>query len=662
MLKRMKLTAKLYGSFTLVLALLISVGIVGYRAMTGVVEMAENKGDADTIAQLFLKIRVSQRDYQLRHDEESLKNTSEGFVRILEKLQKSSARFVHQADIDTFSQVATAMKSYHESFLAYVELYNQREVLMEKIQTTGNGILATVQRFSTDQEDKLVELQNEDASSNTINDQIEKIIDAGAIVRCFLDARKNEKEFIISNGKHGWMERVNTGVLDIKRVATNLKSRSGMQKNIDQLDSIMVVVDQYNQELDDYARLMIRQSEEQDTMRKLAEDLEKNVDAVSAGQKEKMLVQISSATMLLVTVSAAALIIGVFSSFTVTRGITGQVVKTMMLAEKMACGDFTARLEIDQRDEIGVMARSLNAMAEQLGTMIKEIVGGINSLAESSTDMAAVSKQLSASAQGTAEKSSTVATAAGEMSSNFQSVSAAMEQSSSNIQVVATATEEMTATVNEIGQNAAKARVISEKAVKQSEITSGKMSELSEAAKKVGMVTETITEISEQTNLLALNATIEAARAGGAGKGFAVVANEIKELAKQTAAATVDIKLQIDEMQNTTSSTVEGIVSIVDIINEINNMINGIATAVEEQSAATSEIASNIAQAAQGIGEVNENVAQSSMVVDSIARDIANINQESDQVGNGSKQVHVNARNLSSLAAKLEDLVKKFQV
>ncbi len=176
------------------------------------------------------------------------------------------------------------------------------------------------------------------------------------------------------------------------------------------------------------------------------------------------------------------------------------------------------------------------------------------------------------------------------------------------------------------------------------------MAALGESARKIGRVTETITEISEQTNLLALNATIEVARAGEAGKGFAVVANEIKELAKQTAAATVDIKNQISEMQGTTTSTVADIEKISEVIVEINNVINGIVTSVEEQSAASSEIASNISQASQGIAEVNENVAQSTVVIADITRDVAGINQLSNQVGQGSSQVQASAQGLADLA------------
>ena len=370
----------------------------------------------------------------------------------------------------------------------------------------------------------------------------------------------------------------------------------------------------------------------------------------------------SMATKIISLLLFVALAISILMAFFIIRSITGPVAKAAALAETMAKGDFTSTLDITQKDEIGLMARSLNTMVNQLATMIKEIVGGVNSLTASSNDLAAVSKQLSSAAKNTADKSGSVAAATEEMSTNFQSVSAAMEQSTSNVNMIASSTEEMTATVNEIAESAEKARVITDSAVKQSEATSVKMAALGESAKRIGRVTETITEISEQTNLLALNATIEAARAGEAGKGFAVVANEIKELARQTAEATVDIKNQINDMQTTTSATVEDIAKISEVIADINTVINAIATAVEEQSAATGEIAGNIAQASMGIAEVNENVAQSTVVVADITRDVTDISRQSTEVGEGSGLVQSSAQNLSELAAQLNTLVSAFKV
>jgi methyl-accepting chemotaxis protein len=366
------------------------------------------------------------------------------------------------------------------------------------------------------------------------------------------------------------------------------------------------------------------------------------------------------------TISIVSIVLGVLLttalSYVIIRSITSSVGKASAMAEVMAGGDFTVKLDINQKDEIGLMAASLNAMAEQLRSMVGDIVHGVHQLTSSSSDLVTVSNQLSSAARDTADKSGAVAAAVEEMSVNIQSVSAAMEQSSSNVNMVASSAEEMTSTVNEIAQNAEKARSISEGAVKQSHLASEKMAALGASAEKIGRVTETISEISEQTNLLALNATIEAARAGEAGKGFAVVANEIKELARQTATATVDIKDQINEMQLTTSTTVADMENISAVIDEINSVISGIATAVEEQSTTSGEISNNIAQASLGIVEVNENVAQSTVVIGEITRDITGISQQALQVGDGSTQVQSSAQGLADLALRLEHLVKKFKI
>lgn len=347
-------------------------------------------------------------------------------------------------------------------------------------------------------------------------------------------------------------------------------------------------------------------------------------------------------------------------AFFTIRSITRPLRQAMGVAGHLGRGDFSVSVKATSKDETGQLLEALASMVESLRVMFAKVTEIVQTLTHSSGEMAAVSQRLSQSARDTSEKSTEVATAAEEMSVTSHSISAAMEQSSSNVALVATAAEEMSSTVKEIGQNAERARAIAERAVQQSQQASAKMDTLGQAAKKIGMVTEAITEISEQTNLLALNATIEAARAGEAGKGFAVVANEIKELAKQTAAATIDIKNQIDEMQHTTDSTVEDIIRVGAVINEINEVIGGIATAVEEQSASTSEIAGNIAQASQGLSEVNENVAQSSMMSQHISHDITAITQQASAVDEVSDQVEDNVRQLLNLAKQLKELMARF--
>ena len=364
--------------------------------------------------------------------------------------------------------------------------------------------------------------------------------------------------------------------------------------------------------------------------------------------------------ILIVGIVGVLAIIGIALLF--TRTITLPIRKGTDFAKEMSDGDFTNTLDIDRKDEIGVLAGALNSMVSSLGAMIRELKTGVDTLSSSSTELSAISEQMSSGAVQTAGKSNTVATAAEEMSANMTSVAAATEQASTNVNMVAAASEEMTATISEIAENTEKARVITDKAVLEAKSASTTVDELGKAAREIGKVTESITEISEQTNLLALNATIEAARAGDAGKGFAVVANEIKELAKQTAEATDEIKRKIEGIQNSTDGTVKQIEQISTVINEVNEIVSIIATAVEEQSTTTKEIAGNVAQAAQGIQEVTENVNQSSTVAGEIAKDISNVNQASKEMSSSSSQVNVSAEQLSTLAEQLKQMTERFRV
>lgn len=325
-------------------------------------------------------------------------------------------------------------------------------------------------------------------------------------------------------------------------------------------------------------------------------------------------------------------------------------------------GDLTRRLETKNNDELGQLSRVFNTFIEKLQLMIKDISTGVTTLSSSSEELSGISLQMSDGAEYTAEKSNTVATATEEMTTNMNSVSAAMEESSTNTNMVAAAAEEMHTTIGEIAQNAENARGISENAVQKVEESTQKMNELEEAATSIGKVVETITEISEQVNLLSLNATIEAARAGEAGKGFAVVANEIKDLAAQTSSATDDIKSKIGHIQDSSSSTLSGIAEIKNVISSVNEIVHTIATAVEQQTAATREISENITQASSGIEEVNQNVSQSSAVAGEIAVDIADVNNSATDITERSNQVRESSNELAKLAERLGDMVGQFKV
>ncbi len=361
----------------------------------------------------------------------------------------------------------------------------------------------------------------------------------------------------------------------------------------------------------------------------------------------------------LVSVGITAVLVS-FAAMAIVKPINSAVAGLKDIAEGE--GDLTMRLQVSSKDEVGEMAQWFNTFIEKLQGIIKQISQNSTSVGVSSEQLSGISGELLNGAEDTSSRSTNVATSAEEMSANLNNVAAAMEQSATNATMVATAAEQMSSTINEIAENAEKASNVSNEAVGQANNASEKMQQLGAAANKIGKVTETITEISEQTNLLALNATIEAARAGEAGKGFAVVANEIKELAKQTAEATLDIKNLIDDVQNTSQSTEEGINQISEVITGVNDIVSTIATAVEEQTAATQEIANNIAQASQGIQEVNENVSQSSAVATEISQDIAEVSQAAGNISGSSNDVEQSAKDLLARSQELNEIVGSFKV
>jgi len=337
--------------------------------------------------------------------------------------------------------------------------------------------------------------------------------------------------------------------------------------------------------------------------------------------------------------------------------------KSVALANSIAKGDLSsADLIVQSGDEIGEATEALNTMKNSLRGLLNGLAHGIHTLASSATELSAVSKQTAAGSATMSERANAVAAAAEEASSNTLSIAAGMEQSTSNLSSVASATEEMSATVADISANTERARAISEQASGQAQTITDQMQKLGQAAQEIGHVTETITNISAQTNLLALNATIEAARAGAAGKGFAVVANEIKELAKQTAEATEDIKARIAGIQGSTGSAISDIGQITAVIKDVGGIVANIAAAIEEQATVTRDVAGNIAQASIGVQEANERVSQTAEVSRSIARDIAGVNAAVTGIRQGGAQVQSSALDLSKLAEELGAQVAQFKV
>ncbi len=360
--------------------------------------------------------------------------------------------------------------------------------------------------------------------------------------------------------------------------------------------------------------------------------------------------------------SFVLIVIFVILAIYLANNIVRPITRAVTFADIISQGDLTEPLGINQKDEIGVLARSLNSMSDNLRKIFADIAKSSHSLSAAATELESISGKMADEAEQTSEKSNSVASSADKMSENMNSVASAAEQASGNLQTIVSASEELSATIDEVASSMGKGSEITSEAVNKADNISKKMGLLGQAASQINQVTETIADISDQTNLLALNATIEAARAGEAGKGFAVVANEIKELAKQTADATGEISDKIGNAQTLTQESVEAIEEIVNIINKINEIVSSTAAAIEEQSATTQEISNNVAQAAQGVENINENVNQASLVSNEVSSDVHEVSALADDMSAINANVNNSAAELSKLSEGLNAIVAQFKL
>jgi methyl-accepting chemotaxis protein len=363
---------------------------------------------------------------------------------------------------------------------------------------------------------------------------------------------------------------------------------------------------------------------------------------------------------IVVMVVSSLLVIGVSIVLT-RRFIVGPVKQSLSVMEALGRGELQVDVpHTDRKDEVGAIAGSLLKLradlqqaetvreqqreaeeAANLSVVHRNEVG--NRFVIEMQDMAGIfaqtSDEVAASARG-------LSATAEETSRQAQAVAAAAEEAAANVQTVAAASEEMAVSVREIATQVTHSAEIADSAFKEAQASNERIATLAEAASAIGDVINLIRGIADQTNLLALNATIEAARAGEAGKGFAVVAAEVKQLADQTSKATQEIEVKVSEIQSATHGTVSSMSEIIKTIGGIKDVSAAIASAVEQQGATTDEIARNCQQAATGTAQVTQN--------------ISGVGQAAEMTGAASTQLMTMSGGLSQKAANLKTSVETF--
>jgi len=462
----------------------------------------------------------------------------------------------------------------------------------------------------------------------------------GAIVNNWRDytaTSLTSEEEVLVKAARGLMNPADASVEKLGRLF-RAKDKTGLDAFV--IDELYQIIDPLTEKISDLVDLQLRVA---------GEDYQHSIRVFGW----------SKGIMLLIMALGAIMV--VFGAATIIRSVVRPLGIMTDAMKTLAGGDATVEVPGSERkDEIGDMAgavqvfkdnmiraRELEAeqkVAQEARDRRQKAVEGLIKNFESSATT--VVQSVSGAASQMQSSAASLSSSADQSTRQAASVAAASEEASTNVQTVASATEELAASVKEIGRQVNASTTISNKAVEEVRRTDETISGLSEAAQKIGEVADLIRSIAGQTNLLALNATIEAARAGEAGKGFAVVASEVKSLANQTAKATEEIAGQIEAIQTASRASVTAVKGIGETISEVSRIASTIASAVEQQTAATQEIARNVQQAAAGTQQVSSN--------------IAGVTDASKATGTAAVEVLGTANNLAKQSGDLKVQVETF--
>ena len=352
--------------------------------------------------------------------------------------------------------------------------------------------------------------------------------------------------------------------------------------------------------------------------------INQRLSTVRAEDGDKTAVAVADTRQTLIVTAAVALLIGMVLAWLIGTSVSGPIRSMTDRMQSLAAGELDQPIPGgESRDEIGRMARAVEVFRDNALAVRRMESEATTQREAAEADRARMMSELAGRFEqgmqgviaGVGGRAEDMGRSAGDLAKVAErgrglaeAVANRAEQASVNVQTVASATQELAASIREISTQVQRSVSVSNRATHETQRTSGLVNGLSSAAEKIGNIIQLIQAIASQTNLLALNATIEAARAGDAGKGFAIVASEVKNLASQTAQATEQISSQIATIQSATGETVTAISQFDATVREMAEIANAIASAVEQQGAATGEIARNVEQAATGTAAVTREI------------------------------------------------------
>ncbi len=573
-LKDVKIKTKLIVGFGIILMLTIVVYAIGWNSIAGIDDEVDKADDSNRLVKYILEVRIHEKNFIIRKDKKDLLNFHKDINNIIQQAENNKDANKQNTGNDKMEQVVEKVKEYENSFDEYVKLETEKDNYSDKMRITGRKI------------------QN-DAG----------ILKNGNILLSVLELRRYEKNYILYKDhvlEAGDKKHLQIFIDYYENILNALmedRNNTKLNSNIELYNTVESGLKEYYSYFNEFVELTKKQVEIDSDMVSYAREIIGLCQDAREEQKEIMLDEILRNKILILGFLIVVLVLGVLIAIVIIRAIILPLAKSVDYANKLANGDMTAEIEVDNKDEIGVFVDALKSMAQQIREAVINILSGSDNIASASTQISASSQELSQSAS--------------EQASSLEDISSSIEQMNSNIDQNtknAKQTEEI-------------ANIAAENIVKGSQKASETARSMYTIAEKISI----IGDIAFQTNILALNAAVEAARAGEHGKGFGVIAAEIGKLAERSKIAAAEI----DELSGTGVNNAEDSEKL---LSELVPEIRKTASLVQEITAASQEQYSGSEQINTTILQLNEITQQNAAFSEEMATSAEELSSQADQL------------------------------
>ncbi len=552
MLKNLSLTMKMAMGFGIILILMAILAGVSYNAMNKVEDRESKLNNVNQLVQRILEMRREEKNYILRGNKQYLDNHQKLYAEMISTSKKLKEDFKDQYNKDEMDKIIKFTNEYKTAVVTYIKLQNEKNNLENSMLKDIANLEKEATEVREDQKKLYRELVQSGANAGLLNDRVMKADSANRIIKIMLDMKVERRNYVITKDEKS-AKSVQNLSNNIKNEAENLLKTLKREQNIKQINDVTNALDTYLKNFNKYVDLTKTQIKAENTMLKDAKEVREQCYRTQADQKKKLEAVITSTNLIIISGALIAIILGIAMSYFITRSIT------------------------------------------------KPLNTAINSLTESSEQVASGSQQVSVASQKLAEGASESAASLEETSASLEEIAAMSQSNSTSSEKADEIAQNTTQIVNRANESMVTLKIAIEDINKTSEQTV--------------KIIKVIDDIAFQTNLLSLNAAVEAARAGEAGMGFAVVADEVRNLAQRTSeAAKSTAELIENSIKNIkegftlTQNTEKEFIQVVESMVKLKELIGEVTSSSQEQSKAIEQVSITVAT----MNQVTQNNASSS--------------------------------------------------